>query len=101
MSLVSTQLRERVVQRCGHCQIAPRATLADLRSGQSAHIVDICGDADPDAARRLFDLGFAPGVEVEMLRRAPMADPVVFRIAGYDVALRRVQARCIRVTTPP
>jgi Fe2+ transport system protein FeoA len=32
-----------------------------------------------------------------MVRRAPMADPVVFRVAGYDVALRRVQARCIAV----
>jgi Fe2+ transport system protein FeoA len=26
-----------------------------------------------------------------------MADPVVFRVAGYDVALRRAQARCIAV----
>lgn len=73
------------------------ATLADLAPGHSAMIVDICDEANPSMARRLFDLGFAPGVEVEVVRRAPLADPVVFRLAGYDIALRRAQARCIRV----
>ncbi|MEO9139385.1 MAG: FeoA family protein [Jatrophihabitans sp.] len=72
-------------------------TLADLQQGSSARIVDVCGDGDPAAARRLFDLGFAPDALVQMIRRAPLADPVIFRIAGYDVALRRAQARRIRV----
>ena len=57
----------------------------------------VCTEADPATTRRMFDLGFAPGVEVEMLRRAPLADPALFRVAGYDIALRRAQARCIRV----
>ena len=74
-------------------------TLADMRLGEVAFIVDVCDKADPAAARRLFDLGFAPGEQVEMVRKAPMADPAVFRIAGYDIALRRAQARCIEVAT--
>lgn len=104
MSAVSAQLRERVVgsgiPHASSCPVscAHQFTLADLTSGQSACIVDICADSDPAIARRMFDLGFAPGVQVEMLRRAPMADPVVFRIAGYEIALRRAQARCIQVT---
>lgn len=76
-------------------------TLADLPRGARARVIDVCGDSDPAAARRLFDLGFAPDAPVEMVRRAPLADPVIFRIAGYDVALRRAQARQIRVMLTP
>ena len=35
--------------------------------------------------------------EVTVLRRAPLADPVIFRVAGCEFALRRAQARSIRV----
>lgn len=75
-------------------------TLADLGRGVTVQVVGVTDEAHPAIARRLFDLGFAPGAEVEMLRRAPLADPVVFRVAGYDIALRRAEARCIRVATP-
>lgn len=71
-------------------------TLADLGRGGRARVLAVEG-AHPAIARRLFDLGFAPGAEVEMLRRAPMADPVVYRVAGYDIALRRAEAGCVRV----
>jgi ferrous iron transport protein A len=73
------------------------ATLADLRAGDRVRVTAVDDSSDPAVARRLLDLGFTPGAEVSMVRRAPMADPVVFRVAGYDVALRRVQARCIAV----
>ncbi len=98
MSMVSAHLGRRVVQPHAVPDDTAVSTLADLRRGTTARIVGICETADPATCRRLFDLGFAPGTEVEMLRRAPMADPVVFRIAGYEIALRREQACCIRVS---
>ncbi len=76
-------------------------TLADLRPGESATIASVCAGTDPASARRIFDLGFAPGSPVVVLRRAPLADPMVFRVAGYDIAMRRAQARCITVTAAP
>ena len=99
MSMVSTHLGRRVIEAREVEAATGVCTLADLTRGQSARIVDVCDTADPATARRIFDLGFEPGSEVVVLRRAPMADPVVFRIAGYDIALRRAQARCIRVST--
>ncbi|MEO6880638.1 MAG: FeoA family protein [Mycobacteriaceae bacterium] len=78
---------------------AEYTTLADLRAGQSGLVQDVCGDIEPSTARRMVDLGFGPGAEVQVVRRAPLADPVVFRVAGYEVALRRAQARCIQVST--
>ncbi len=99
MSIVSTALRERVIEPCASDDHGQRLTLADLRPGETGRIVDISRGTDPATARRLFDLGFAPGVPVQMLRRAPMADPVIFRLAGYEVALRRVHARCVGVSS--
>jgi Fe2+ transport system protein FeoA len=86
-----------VVEARATAPAAAGATLADLRAGDLVQVAAVGDGSDPAVARRLLDLGFTPGAEVRMVRRAPMADPVVFRVAGYDVALRRAQARCIAV----
>ncbi len=62
-------------------------------------ICDVSGSVDCAISRRLVDLGFAPGTEVTVLRRAPLADPVIYQVSGYEVALRRAQACCIHVVT--
>ncbi|HMU35742.1 MAG TPA: FeoA family protein [Marmoricola sp.] len=73
-----------------------RYTLADLAIGQAATIVEVCGE-DIGTSRRLLDLGLTPGAQVQLIRRAPLLDPIICRVAGYELALRRVQARCVRV----
>lgn len=72
-------------------------SLSDLKPGDRAVIAGVCSEAEPSVARRLFDLGYAPGSDVECIRRAPFKGPVVFRIAGYELALRPAQARCIKI----
>ena len=32
-----------------------------------------------------------------MVRRAPLRDPVIFRVGDYEIALRTAQSRCIHV----
>ncbi|MFI9600899.1 ferrous iron transport protein A [Streptomyces sp. NPDC004069] len=76
---------------------AEGARLADLRPGMSGQVTDIDESVEPSTARRLFDLGFAPGAEVTVLRKAPLGDPVVFQVVEYEVALRKEQAAGIRV----
>ncbi len=96
MSLLSLKRREHaVVSSSGMNGVA--STLADLPAGSVARIIDVCDDAQPATARRLVDLGFAPGAQVSVVRKAPLADPVIFRVAGAELALRRCQARCIYV----
>lgn len=77
------------------------ACLAQLRRGQQAVVtgIDECGS--PATARRLMDLGFAPGAVVEFVRRTPLGDPLIFRVADYDIALRRSLARQVRIMTLP
>lgn len=77
------------------------ACLAYLRRGQQGVVTGIDESGSPATARRLMDLGFAPGAVVEFVRRTPLGDPLIFRVADYDIALRRSLARQVRIMTLP
>lgn len=47
--------------------------------------------------RRLLDLGFTLGAQVEAVRRSPLGDPVAYRVRGSLLALRAEQASDIEV----
>jgi Fe2+ transport system protein FeoA len=47
--------------------------------------------------RRLEDLGFVPETRLEVVRRAPLGDPVEIEIRGYRLCLRLAQLRGLRV----
>jgi ferrous iron transport protein A len=72
---------------------APR--LADLPPGSVARVAAV--DVRSPIGRRLLDLGFVPGTEVRVVRRAPLGDPVEYELRGYRVCLRRSEARQIEV----
>ncbi|MFU8872765.1 FeoA family protein [Micromonospora sp. SL4-19] len=79
----------------------PEHPLADLRPGDLATVVRVVAAASPTIARRLADLGFTPGTLVRVQRRAPLRDPVLYRLRDYDVCLRRAEAACVRVVGTP
>jgi ferrous iron transport protein A len=59
---------------------------------------------DPETARRLHELGFDEGVDVELLHRAPFGgDPLAVRVGNMVVALRLSMARLIEIApaAPP
>jgi len=70
-----------------------------LKPGQQAQIVAIDRNGlDPFTARRLQELGFDEGVDVELLHRAPFGgDPLAVRVGNMVVALRRAMAALIEV----
>lgn len=70
-------------------------TLDQIPKGQLAVVLDVVGD-DP-IARRLDDLGVRKGVEIEVLRRAPLGDPTVFELCSYQLCLRRSESARVRV----
>lgn len=73
----------------------PGLTLDSLRRGRSATILALGGD--DGVTRRLRELGFLPGVEVEMIGSAPLGDPLAVFVRGSRMALRRRDARRIFV----
>ena len=75
---------------------APQPTsLADLPPAGRAVVTGV--ESDAPLGRRLRDLGFVPGTEVRVLRRAPLGDPLAVELRGYQICLRRRDARRIRV----
>ncbi len=72
-------------------------SLAGLRPGHTAIVTGYAADGPAATLRRLVDLGFGVGETVDAVRRAPLGDPVVYRVAGYEVALRRTESRLITV----
>lgn len=66
-------------------------TLSTLRQGESA-ILDRL-ELPEVFAHRLMQLGFIPGVLVEVAHQAPGGDPRVYRVDGSEVALRQETAR--------
>ena len=55
---------------------------------------------DDALARRLVDLGFWPGTEVEVVHSAPFRGPLLCRLHGYRLALRRDEAARVIVGAP-
>jgi ferrous iron transport protein A len=77
--------------------VGQAAVLADLAPGCQATVVGLAADAPPATVRRLADLGFTAGTTVQVVRRAPLRDPVIYRVKDYDLCLRRAQATCVLV----
>lgn len=69
--------------------------LSELKIGEKALIVRVGGTGQ--FRKRILEMGFVQGKEVSMVQGAPMADPIQYRILGYDVSLRRVDAEEIEV----
>ena len=77
----------------------PRLLLDHLAPGKAAIITAIDrGGIDPETARRLHEMGFDEGVDVEMLHLAPFGrDPLAVRVGNMMVAIRRSMARLIEI----
>lgn len=70
-------------------------TLKDLPVGKTATIVSVGGEG---ALRQHFlDMGLIPGVDVTMVKLAPMGDPAEVRVHGYELTLRLADAEKIPV----
>jgi len=69
--------------------------LAKLKPGEKGRITGI-GAIGP-LKRRLMDMGVLTGVEVKVLKVAPMGDPIEVNIKSYNLSLRKKEAEGIAV----
>ena len=73
-------------------------TLDQLQPGEVGTVVRV--SAQGPLRRRMLDMGLTHGVEVRMLRLAPLGDPVEFSLRGYSLSLRRTEAQRIEIQRP-
>lgn len=74
-------------------------TLAEMHIGQKARVIRISGSGQ--IRHRLIDLGFHSGETVEMIRTAPLRDPIEIAVNGGRISIRRSEAALINVELIP
>ncbi|HDH09598.1 MAG: ferrous iron transport protein A [Anaerolineae bacterium] len=70
-------------------------TLNQLKPGERATIVKVGGQGP--VRRRILDMGVVKGAEIEVVRVAPLGDPVEVLIKGYHLSLRKSEAQQVQV----
>jgi Fe2+ transport system protein FeoA len=82
-----------------HVSVMPAPALAvqmdELPAGSRVRVVEIEGRGKHQ--RRMLDMGFVPGAEVTVMRKAPLGDPIEYRVKDTAVALRQKDANSILV----
>ncbi len=69
--------------------------LKELAIGKSARILSV-GSSGP-LRQHFLDMGMIPGVEVTVIKFAPMGDPMEIQIHGYELTLRLEEASQIEI----
>ena len=69
--------------------------LSELKTGEKGIIVKVLGHGG--FRKRIIEMGFIKGKEVEVLLNAPLQDPVKYKLMGYEVSLRHQEAESIEV----
>lgn len=70
-------------------------TLDKLKVGQQAKIKNLGGQGA--IRRRLLDLGLTPNTTINIAKVAPLGDPILVTLRGYQLTLRKEEARHIYV----
>lgn len=70
-------------------------TLDKLAIGKSAIIKNVGGEGELRC--RLLDMGLIPKTHIEVIKLAPMGDPIELRLRGYELTLRKEDAKNIEV----
>ena len=71
--------------------------LSELKTGEKGVIVKVLGHGG--FRKRIIEMGFIKGQQIEVLQNAPLQDPVKYRIMGYEVSLRHHEANQVEVVS--
>lgn len=69
--------------------------LASLQPGTRGVVTAI--QIPPQNRARLLEMGLLVGTPIELVRFAPMGDPVEIRVRGYNLSLRKHEAELVLV----
>ena len=69
--------------------------LSDLHNEERAIITKVKGRGA--FRKRITEMGFVKGKTVEVIKNAPLKDPIEYQILSYKISLRRSEAELIEV----
>ena len=70
-------------------------TLGEAKVGSTVVVTWIEGDGA--YKRRIMDMGITKGTSLYIRKVAPLGDPVEITVRGYELSLRKNDARCVEV----
>lgn len=70
--------------------------LCQVRPGYYAYVDTL--EAEGIIRRRLLDIGLVSGTKIQVLRKSPLGDPILYYIRGAMIALRKEEASLVNVT---
>ncbi|MBQ8545547.1 MAG: ferrous iron transport protein A [Clostridia bacterium] len=68
-------------------------TLKDAKVGETVKVLKVIGEGP--IKRRIMDLGITKGVEIYVRKVAPLGDPFELTVRGYELSLRKEDAKMI------
>ena len=71
-------------------------TLRDIQVGETSKVVKIHGAGG--LKRRIMDMGITKGTDIFVRKVAPLGDPIEVTVRGYELSLRKSDAKMIEVT---
>lgn len=69
--------------------------LDELGVGESGVVISI--GSSGALRRRIIDMGITPGAQVVLRKVAPFGDPIEINIRGYELSIRKSEAKEILV----
>lgn len=72
------------------------ATLDEVKVGESCTVAALTGTGA--LRRRIMDMGLTKGTGVYVRRVAPLGDPVEITVRGYELSIRRDEAKSVEVS---
>lgn len=72
--------------------------LSELKAGSRARVSGVQGEGA--IHQRLLEMGVVEGKEIEVVRFAPLGDPMEVIVCGYHLLLRKAEAALVQVEGP-
>lgn len=70
-------------------------TLSDIECGSTVKVVKLHGEGA--TKRRIMDMGITKGTSIYVRKLAPLGDPIEITVRGYELSLRKSDAKMIEV----
>lgn len=74
-------------------------TLSSVAAGDHCVVIEIAAE-QAELKSRLYALGIIPGTSLEILRFAPLGDPMQVKVGSSFVSIRKQEAKSIFVNKP-
>lgn len=70
-------------------------TLKDAKIGETVKVTKVGGEGA--IKRRIMDMGITKGVNIKIMKVAPLGDPVEITVRGYELTLRKADCQNIEI----